>query len=70
MSSGPLMQQCTACAGNGLIARERRRMANGHPDPADFRRYDICRACGGGGTVPVDKASIVERSPGFIADEF
>ncbi len=59
------------CEGKGLVARERRKMENGEPDPADFRRYELCPGCNGSGVVtdwggkPVPAAW---RESGFAAD--
>jgi DnaJ-class molecular chaperone len=64
----PLMEKCPICNGQGIVPRERRKMANGEYDPADFRRHDICLKCGGGGQVPTNPRTIEERQPGNLAD--
>jgi len=65
----PLRQDCGTCAGTGTVPRERRKMENGEPDPLDdFRREETCSTCGGGGKVPLDKARVVEKGAGWIAD--
>lgn len=64
----PLKEACPTCRGTGLVARERRRLANGEPDAADFRRHDLCTRCGGSGKVAVDMKAIEERKPGFLVD--
>ena len=69
MSIGPMTEPCGVCFGAGTVPHVKRTMENGESDPADFKAHDICEKCGGGGRVPVDKATIVERAPGFIADQ-
>ena len=68
--SEPLKEQCPICSGAGTIPHAKRVMANGEPDPADFRIRDLCDRCGASGVVPVNKAAIVEHRPGNIADTF
>ena len=64
--TGPLMQPCPACSGNGIIPHVKRKMENGEDDPADFRTHELCQSCGGSGAVSVNKAAIKE--PGNIVD--
>jgi DnaJ-class molecular chaperone len=68
MTAASLTEPCPACSGTGTVPHQKRRMANGEKDPADFRIVELCERCGGGGRVPVNKAAIVEKQPGFIAD--
>lgn len=66
--TGALKQVCTDCGGKGTVARERRKLENGEPDPSDFRGEDICLLCGGSGKVPLDKTRLVEKGAGWLAD--
>jgi DnaJ-class molecular chaperone len=45
-------KQCDKCKGEGTVARERRKLADGSPDPLDPRHSELCSACGGAGSVP------------------
>jgi len=47
----PLKKPCPACAGRGIVPRERRRMADGRLDPFDLREEELCPSCGGAGAV-------------------
>lgn len=67
--AAPLTKPCDRCMGTGTMPREVRKMADGSPDPLDFRRSELCDRCGGSGKVP-DKGPAVERTPGYIADLF
>jgi DnaJ-class molecular chaperone len=69
MSAGPLKEQCPNCHGQGTVPHLKRVMANGEVDPADFRLYEICEKCGGGGKVGTNLKAIAEKKPGFIADQ-
>lgn len=61
------------CNGTGRVKRDVRKLASGLGDPLDFRREELCPACGGGGRVtdwggkPVPTAH--DRKPGFVADD-
>jgi len=45
----PATKTCERCGGSGHIPRERRKLADGSADPADYRREEICDKCGGFG---------------------
>ena len=64
----PHKEPCPTCHGQGTIPHDRRRMANGDLDPSDFKRFDVCEKCGGGGKVLTNLKAIQECLPGFIAD--
>ena len=63
-------KQCVRCGGSGTVLRERRKMADGQPDPLDFRMSETCTVCGGAGSVldrpAVDRAA---RTGGWLADQ-
>lgn len=64
----PLKEPCSACGGNGIVPHLKRRQENGEVDPSDLQTLDVCTRCGGGGKVTLDKARVVEKGAGYIAD--
>jgi len=66
----PAKKVCERCAGRGVLPREPRRAADGTPDPLDFRRQELCPACGGAGRVPEKPPAEPGKRAGFIADHF
>ncbi len=53
-----ILGQCPTCNGTRAVPHVRRALLDGEiPNPNDLDRYktdDICPACGGGGTRPID----------------
>jgi DnaJ-class molecular chaperone len=68
VSADHLKEPCGVCKGVGRVPREVRKLADGTADPLDFRREELCMTCGGEGKVPINRAAIVEKKPGFVAD--
>lgn len=64
----PLKEPCPVCHGAGTVPHLKRKLADGRIDPMDFQAAELCEKSGGSGLVPVNKAAIVERKPGFIVD--
>ena len=64
------LKQCPRCGGTGTVLRERRRLADGRPDPLDFRLSEICPGlCCGSGVVPDTRTPEREpKGPGYVAD--
>jgi DnaJ-class molecular chaperone len=63
-------KQCVRCGGSGTVLRERRKMADGSPDPFDFRLSETCSVCGGAGSV-LDRSAAERavRTGGWLADQ-
>lgn len=63
-------KQCTRCGGSGTVLRERRKLADGRPDPLDFRMSEVCTVCGGEGSVrDVPGADRAIKTSGWLADQ-
>lgn len=60
-------KQCARCGGAGTVLRERRKLADGSPDPLDFRQSEICPPCGGAGSV-LDEPPRSVKGAGWVAD--
>lgn len=65
----PATKPCGKCGGSGTVPREVRKMADGQPDPLDFRRRELCEPCGGSGVIRADYAAVRDKAPGYIADQ-
>lgn len=68
----PARKPCEKCKGVGTVLRERRKLADGNPDPMDFRRSELCPQCDGACTVPDDtypQANRAVRTGGWLADQ-
>lgn len=66
------LKQCSRCGGAGTVLRERRKRADGSPDPLDFRLAEECPACHYSGTVPdptYQQPDRAARSGGWLADQ-
>ena len=60
----PALTDCPKCLGKGVLPNAKRRMENGEPDPADFREFELCDRCGGGGLVRADVSGEAARIQG------
>lgn len=63
-------RDCALCEGRGTRPRERRRVADGSPDPLDLlgRFPGLCEACGGTGRSPEAPPAAARKPPGRAAD--
>lgn len=42
---------CDKCHGTGTVPHEKRKIADGAPDPHDYQLVELCDKCGGAGVL-------------------